>query len=225
MNNSQLGSQSRRSLIGFAIVLAFVWGGPRLASMLSDELNQKLSFILPVDRGSPSPQQHLTYVAMGGGVSDRGMLEADKKRVDEKGEFALPQIAGTPTEADVPVLAPTNPQNTDNAYSVIDVDSAAVRDSSSAAPAYPHVMMSKGIEGYAAMRFVVDSTGLIDMGTVELLQATHPEFVQAVREAMPRMKFRPAKMGVATVRQLAEQLFKFELRHASAGTESAAKKP
>ena len=213
------------TLVHLTIVVALVWGGRHLAGQLGDDLVQQLSFIVPVDRGSPSPQQHLTYVAMGGGVSDRGMLEADKRRVDEKGAFALPQIAGAPTEPDVPVLAPTTPQSADNAYSVIEVDSAAVRDSSSAAPAYPHVMMTKGIEGYAAMRFVVDSTGLIDMGTVELLQATHAEFVQAVREAMPRMKFRPAKVGVATVRQLAEQLFKFEIRHTSSATEPLAKKP
>jgi outer membrane biosynthesis protein TonB len=208
-----------------AIVLAFIVAAPRLVHELSDELSQKLTFLIPVDRGSPSPEQHLTYMAIGGGVADEGLPRAETKTIDPKGEFALPQITGTPTDPNVPIPVPIEPQVADNAYSVVEVDSAAVRDTTSAAPAYPHVMMIKRIEGYAAMRFVVDSTGLIDMGTVELLQATNAEFVQAVRDAMPRMRFRPAKMGVLAVRQLAEQLFKFEMRIVASSTKTSAKKP
>jgi periplasmic protein TonB len=205
-----------------AIVLAFVVTAPRLVHELSDELTQKLSFLIPVDRGSPSPEQHLTYVAMGAGVADQGTLSAERKAIDPKGELALPQVSGTPTDPNVPVPLPTEPTVADNAYSVVEVDSAAVRDPTSAAPAYPPVMMTKGIEGYAAMRFVVDSTGVIDMGTVELLQATNAEFVRAVRDAMPKMRFRPAKMGDLSVRQLAEQLFKFEIRKVVSTTDKGA---
>jgi outer membrane biosynthesis protein TonB len=208
-----------------AIVAALVVAGPRLARELADEFNQKLAFLIPIDRGAPTPVEHLTFVSVGGGVADQGAAEAAKKAIDPKGELAVPQIAGSPAEQEQPAIVPVQPQSIDNAYSVVDVDSAAVRDPSSAAPAYPAVMMTKSIEGFAAMRFVVDTTGLIDMGTVELLQATNPEFVQAVREAMPHMRFRPAKMGATTVRQLAEQLFKFEIRHVASSTEAPSKKP
>jgi outer membrane biosynthesis protein TonB len=226
------GVKAPRPVLGAAIsatvhatiVAVLVVGGHRLVRTMED-IDQKLSFLIPVDRGAPTPVQHLTFVAVGGGLADNGVAQAEKKAVDPKGDFALPQISGSPSEAEQPAKPASEPQVADNAYSVVEVDSAAVRDSTSAAPAYPQVMMAKGIEGFAAMRFVVDSTGLIDMGTVELLQGTHPEFVHAVREAMPHMRFRPAKMGALAVRQLAEQLFKFEIRHVASSTESQTKKP
>lgn len=97
------------------------------------------------------------------------------------------------------------------AFTLIEVDSAAERDPLSVAPAYPKEMLAKNIEGSATLQFVVDSTGLIDMASVKVIAATHGEFVQAVREAMPRMRFRPALRGTAAVRQLVEQPFKFAI--------------
>ena len=79
-------------------------------------------------------------------------------------------------------------------------------------PAYPKDLLAKSVEGHATLRFVVDSTGLIDLGTVRLVEASHPLFLKAVEDAMPRMRFRPAMMGHSAVRQLAEQLFKFEIK-------------
>lgn len=213
------------TIVHAAIVGVIVVAGPNLMRDLSSEFTQTLEFLIPTDRGSPSPAEHLTFMAVGGGVANQGALEAAKKAFSKDGEFAIPQVAGAPAETPQPVAVPVEPQTVDNAYSVIEVDSAAVRDPNSAAPAYPAVMMTKGIEGFAAMRFVVDTTGHIDMGTVELLQATNAEFVRAVRDAMPRMRFRPAKMGVTAVRQLAEQLFKFEIRRVTASTNSPSKKP
>jgi TonB family protein len=212
------------TIVHVTIVAVFVVAAPRLARNLADEFNEKLAFLIPNDRGAPSPAEHLTFMAVGGGVAREGAADAVKKELAKDGDFAVPQIAGTPVDLDHPVAAPAEPQNTDNAFSVLDVDSAAVRDPNSAAPAYPPLMMTKGIEGFAAMRFVVDTTGRIDMGTVELLQATNAEFIQAVREAMPRMRFRPAKMGATIVRQLAEQLFKFEIRRVASSAEGPAKK-
>ncbi|HVT37697.1 MAG TPA: energy transducer TonB [Gemmatimonadaceae bacterium] len=212
------------AMVHATIVAIVVVGGHRLVRDMED-VDQKLAFLVPVDRGTPTPEQHLTYVAVGGGISDNGVAQAAKQQVDPNGSYALPQIAGSRSEAEQPVRPMPEAQVADNAYSVVEVDSAATRDPTSAAPAYPQVMMAKGIEGYAAMRFVVDSTGLIDLGTVELLQGTHAEFVQAVREAMPHMRFRPAKMGTLAVRQLAEQLFKFEIRHVASSAEPGRKKP
>lgn len=213
------------TIVHATIAAAFVVVAPRLARDLADEFNEKLAFLIPNDRGAPSPAEHLTFMAVGGGLAKEGALQAEKKELARDGEFAIPQVAGAPVEVDRPAIVPADPQNVDNAFSVLDVDSAAVRDPNSAAPAYPALMMTKGIEGFAAMRFVVDTTGRIDMGTVELLQATNAEFIQAVREAMPRMRFRPAKMGPTFVRQLAEQLFKFEIRRVAASNEGSGKKP
>jgi TonB family protein len=99
----------------------------------------------------------------------------------------------------------------------IDVDSAAERYPESAAPAYPPDMMLLGIEGYVAVRFVVDTNGLIDLSTVRITEQSRPEFAAAVREALPAMRFRPARRGadLRPVRQLAEQLFRFQIKTAT----------
>jgi protein TonB len=96
-------------------------------------------------------------------------------------------------------------------YQLLEVDSAATRDPTSAAPTYPPDLESSGIEGHVIIRFVVDSTGRVDLRTLLTVEATHAAFDRAVREALPKMKFRPAMVGDRAVRQLAEQLFKFEI--------------
>ena len=73
-------------------------------------------------------------------------------------------------------------------------------------------MMLLGIEGYVAVRFVVDTNGLIDLTTAQIMEETRPEFGAAVREALPGMRFKPARRGTEAVRQLAEQLFRFQIK-------------
>ena len=220
-----MGGAIASTLVHATIVVAIMVAGRSVLSAVDDPLSQTLRFLLPADRGGSVPSEHLTYVPSSIGKAPTGVPDLEKRQEQDPGKFALPQIAGTPMQIDQPATVPAPTRNNETAFSIVDVDSAAVRDPDSAAPAYPVLMMNKGIEGYAAMRFVVDTTGRIDMGTVELLQATNPEFVQAVRQAMPRMHFRPAKMGAIAVRQLAEQLFKFEIRKVATSTDAPAKRP
>lgn len=98
------------------------------------------------------------------------------------------------------------------AFALLDVDSAAVRDPHSAAPSYPKDMEAKGINGLVRVRFVVDSTGRVDVSTVSVLRATNESFARAVRTALPDMRFRPAMMGAKAVRQLSEEDFAFKLQ-------------
>lgn len=100
----------------------------------------------------------------------------------------------------------------DNAFSVLEVDSAVVYDPTSAAPEYPHHLMQLGIEGLAAVRYVVDSTGRVDTMTYRVMNATHADFAAAVRMALPRMNFRPAMQSGIRVRQLVEQTFRFRMQ-------------
>jgi protein TonB len=97
------------------------------------------------------------------------------------------------------------------AYSVIDVDSAAARDPESDGPVYPEPLRLQGVEGAVIARFVVDSTGRVDLATFEVMIESHPMFTAAVREALPRMKYKPAKRNERTVRQLVEQQFGFRV--------------
>ena len=111
-------------------------------------------------------------------------------------------------------------------YAQEEVERAAERDASSAAPAYPKSLQDKGIEGSVGVEFVVDTTGRADPASLKVLEATHPAFIESVKEALPHMVFRPAEMGNVKVRQLVGQRFKFVLDVKARETlAEAAKKP
>jgi TonB family protein len=97
------------------------------------------------------------------------------------------------------------------AFTLLDVDSTAARDPTSAVPLYPHELVTRGIEGRVVVRFVVDTTGRADLETFRVVEASHPLFAAAVREALPAMKFRPAALGNIRVRQLVELPFGFQI--------------
>lgn len=132
------------------------------------------------------------------------------------------EVAHTPSEPEptlgkapdldaVNVSAIVDPAPGENALTVLEVDSAVVRDPTSTAPEYPQHLIDHGIEGSAAVRFVVDTNGVADTISYRVLKATHPDFAVAVRRALPGMKFRPALRGGIKVRQLVEQTFSFKI--------------
>ncbi|MBA4071533.1 MAG: hypothetical protein C0497_06820 [Gemmatimonas sp.] len=131
-------------------------------------------------------------------------------------ETYSPQVepAGTPvpdvedSAAPVPLAEAAAAQN---AFTLLDVDTAAVRDPSSAVPVYPPLLERRGIEGTAVVRFVVDTTGRADLATFRLIETNHPLFAAAVRDALPGMKFHPATVGPKKVRQLVEIPFGFRI--------------
>ena len=112
-----------------------------------------------------------------------------------------------------------------DAFTLLDVDSAATRDPESAAPSYPAILEAQGIEGMAIVRFVVDSTGRADLTSYQLIETNHPLFGAAVRAALPGMKFVPARIGAKKVRQLVELPFAFRIPHRAEPAPAAGKKP
>ncbi len=189
-----------------------------------DEVAEGLTYFAPPDVASAASQVQIRYEASGGDdgtadpTNDPGPF-GPRVRGSGPGENAVASVSGGD---DVPdqIAAPTDDPY-ENAFSIVEVEEQAERDPSSAAPAYPRDLMSMGIEGYAAMRFVVDSLGAVDMNSVRVLDFTHPEFVAAVRTAMPGMRFTPARLGDRPVRQLAEQLFRFQIEQTKPISESA----
>lgn len=113
----------------------------------------------------------------------------------------------------------------DSVFTITEVDSTARIDASSAAPEYPPELLKLGIEGRAVVRYVVDSVGRPDVSTFKVISATRPEFAIAVREALPRMKFEPARMGDRHVAQLVEQPFGFRVEHPDTAAVTAKKPP
>jgi hypothetical protein len=67
------------------------------------------------------------------------------------------------------------------------------------------------MEGLVQAIYVVDTTGMVDTTTVEVVQSDDPRFTQSVRTALGQMKFRPAIRAGKTVRQLVEQRFRFRI--------------
>ena len=115
--------------------------------------------------------------------------------------------------ADSTTLRPVDPlPGPDSALSVLDVDPAVTRYINSAAPAFPPDLLARAIEGTVSTQYVVDTTGFADPASLKILRATHPQFALAVREALPFMRFYPAKVGNHKVRQLVEQDFTFRIR-------------
>jgi TonB family protein len=99
----------------------------------------------------------------------------------------------------------------DTVATAVDVDSMVTRFAESAAPSYPPKLLEMKVEGGAYVQFVVDTTGLADTTSFRVISATHPEFAQSVRDALPGMRFSPAILRSKKVRQLVEQPFMFKI--------------
>jgi len=107
---------------------------------------------------------------------------------------------------------PTTPGPADGVYDVRHVDRAVMPDDGNPAPRYPERLRSAHLEGWVTVRFIVDTTGRAEPGSLEILAATHPLFADAVRDALREARYRPAEAGGRRVRQLVEQRFGFTLR-------------
>lgn len=79
-------------------------------------------------------------------------------------------------------------------------------------PVYPELLKSAGIEGKVLVAFVVDTTGRADMTTLKVMQSDNKLFTDAVRAALPRMRFLPAEVGGKKVKQFAQMPFVFSVK-------------
>jgi TonB family protein len=197
-----------------ALILAVVYeraANPTDSNVWTETV-EGLTYIAPPDVNSSASKVVIRYDASGGAGGD---LEANsdeaglRARGRGDGETSAASASGGDEAEDQVAVSSDDPF--EDAFSSTEVEHGIERDPESAAPIYPRHLMQAGIEGYAAMRFVVDSTGRVEMTSVRVLEATHPEFAAAVRAAMPGMKFSPARIGNRPVRQLAEQLFRFQI--------------
>ena len=78
---------------------------------------------------------------------------------------------------------------------------------------YPSMLRSAAIQGEVNARFIVDTTGRVEAGSLVVLETDHELFTASVRAALPAMRFAPAEAGGRKVRQLVEQRFVFELKN------------
>ena len=199
------------SALTHGALIAAVIAGPSLGNhFVADAPVQQTTealYVVPPDEAGPRQQQHLRFISVG----EKGSATDKSSKGDAP---ASRSSAARSDEANAVAFQRTT--SNDDAYSVLDVDSAAVRDPSSAAPTYPPAMMSLAIEGTATIKFVIDTAGRVDLGTVQTLTATNAAFANAVLVALPRMRFHPARIGEKPVRQVSQQEFKFQLTRLAA---------
>ncbi|MEO6877508.1 MAG: M56 family metallopeptidase, partial [Gemmatimonadaceae bacterium] len=92
----------------------------------------------------------------------------------------------------------------------------------STTPKYPDMLRAANVEGTVVAQFVVDSSGLAEPTTLKVLESSHDLFTNAVRTALPTMKFAPAVVNGRNVKQLVQMTFAFNLPKGSASTVQSA---
>ena len=75
----------------------------------------------------------------------------------------------------------------------------------------PAMLRSQGVAGGVDTWIVVDGTGHVLRGTVNVRESTHELFTVAVRAALPRWRFAPARHGGQPVRMAQELRVEFRL--------------
>jgi protein TonB len=78
-------------------------------------------------------------------------------------------------------------------------------------PRYPETLRQAGVEGRVVVRFVVDTAGRVERGSVAVTSSSHALFTAAVEPLVAGLRFRPAEAGGRRVRQLVEMPFEFVL--------------
>jgi Gram-negative bacterial TonB protein C-terminal len=193
------------------IALSANSGGRQLPA---DEREARVFFLLPPDRMDVRSHQSeiLRLGKPGGDLEDGKLLASPDQGLLRKERAYGARRRGRETGArgelpfgPPPVFVP------DTAWSVLEVDEMAERYGSSAAPVYPRDLVSLGVEGVVQATYIVDTTGMVDTTTFEVLASDDLRFTQSVRDALGLMRFRPAKRAGKTVRQLVEQKFRFRI--------------
>jgi TonB family protein len=76
-------------------------------------------------------------------------------------------------------------------------------------PRYPRSLQRYPVQGIVKLSFVVDTTGHVDITSVNKVGATDGAFFRAVMDALPRMAFSPARLRGQKVRARVNQTFTF----------------
>jgi TonB family protein len=80
-----------------------------------------------------------------------------------------------------------------------------------AAPRFPDLLRSSGIEGEVQVTFIVGTNGRVEPSSITVTTSPHRLFSEAVRTALLDARFSPAQVGGHAVRQLVAQSFAFRL--------------
>lgn len=194
-----------------AIGGAAIYGTRHAEHAAEERRNERIVYYPPPDRqrGQAPTREQIRFIDVGLGVlADgevspngvrRGKPAGDEELLDSPGRDPITQ------QSQLPVVS------NDSVYSILTVDETAARMEGSAAPIYPAELMKESIEGAVIVRYVIDSTGHAEPGSLEVRSSSHPLFTKAVRDALPGMRFSAAIVDGRPVRELVEQSFAFRI--------------
>jgi len=206
------------ALVSVLAHLGVVWlavsaseGGTQLPT---DEREARVFFLLPPDRVDERSRQmaRFQWGLLGQDLED-GRLQVGP---GESRPFETPAsgVRGRRHRAGARGQLPFGPEPRfvpDSVFSVLQVDEIVERYANSAAPIYPPDLLKIGTEGQVQATYVVDTTGTVDTTSIQIERSDDPRFTASVRDALGQMRFRPARRGGKSVRQLVEQSFRFHI--------------
>jgi protein TonB len=106
-----------------------------------------------------------------------------------------------------PVLAPGGVLDNRSA------DKPALPLATNAPPLYPDALRSAAIDGTVEVEFIIDPNGRMRPGSIEVLRADHPLFLEAVKRALAGHRYLPAEASGSPVAVRVRQRFAFRLDH------------
>ncbi len=131
------------------------------------------------------------------------------KSVTNEADFSGKGVQGGVANGTKGGIVPVEQSQT---YFEFQVEKPVVQAPGSAAPRYPEILKSAGVEGEVLAQFVVDTTGRAENGSFKVLKTSHELFALAVKNALPGMRFLPAEVGGKKVKQLVQQPFVFAIQ-------------
>jgi protein TonB len=216
------GSAAISAVAHAGVIVAWVAATLPPSGMSDDTLwNRTASYIAPARKAfggiASSGQEVVQYIDLSHRAVEVGV---PGHTAGNSRPLPAPVGAAAPDTA-TPVV--TQGDGRDSVFTVIEVDSAVAVAANSAAPVFPLSMLEKHIPGAVEAQYIVDTSGFADTTSFTVLAATTPEFAQAVRDALPYMRFRPAKIGNQRVRQVVQQQFTFRIATDTAAATTAAR--
>ena len=151
----------------------------------------------------PAPARPIPTIDLDVSVIPQGGPPVDL--LARSSDFDPTRVAGTGTPTGSPNVADGSPMPENL------VDRPILAIPGTAAPRYPSMLQSAGVEGDVRAQFVVDTLGRVEQGSIRMLDTTHDLFASSVRDALHRARFKAAEAGGRKVRQLAEQVFTFRI--------------
>jgi protein TonB len=99
----------------------------------------------------------------------------------------------------------------DAPYTEFQVEKQVVR-TGGADPEYPARLRDSGVNGEVVAQFVVGENGRYEGGSLRIIKSSDPAFTDAVKRALPGMRFSAAQIGGRKVKQLVQMPFVFNIK-------------